>query len=110
MGRESLGELELAYATTIHKSQGSEYDTVIVPMLPAHRILSPVALSAFLVAVELARGLRSFASANTRASKMAMASVTRRAFSTYGRQGRIEKCQLNLGRRTKKCAAVPYLF
>ena len=36
---ESLGELELAYATTIHKSQGSEYDTVIVPMLLAHRIL-----------------------------------------------------------------------
>ena len=36
---ESLGELELAYATTIHKSQGSEYDTVIVPILPAHRIL-----------------------------------------------------------------------
>ncbi|MFG6351664.1 MAG: ATP-dependent RecD-like DNA helicase [Oscillospiraceae bacterium] len=36
---ESLGELELAYATTIHKSQGSEYDTVIVPMLPSHRIL-----------------------------------------------------------------------
>ena len=36
---ESLGELELAYATTIHKAQGSEYDTVIVPILPAHRIL-----------------------------------------------------------------------
>lgn len=36
---ESLGELELAYATTIHKSQGNEYDTVIVPMLPAHKIL-----------------------------------------------------------------------
>lgn len=36
---ESLGELELAYATTIHKSQGSEYDTVIVPILTAHKIL-----------------------------------------------------------------------
>ena len=36
---ESLGELELAYACTIHKSQGSEYDLVIIPMLPAHKIL-----------------------------------------------------------------------
>ena len=36
---ESLDELELAYATTIHKSQGSEYDTVIIPMLPSHKIL-----------------------------------------------------------------------
>lgn len=25
--------------TTVHKSQGSEYDTVIVPVLPARRIL-----------------------------------------------------------------------
>lgn len=36
---EALGELELAYATTIHKAMGSEYDTVIIPMLSAHRIL-----------------------------------------------------------------------
>lgn len=36
---ESLGELELSYAMTIHKSMGSEYDTVIIPMLPAHKIL-----------------------------------------------------------------------
>jgi len=36
---ESLDELELAYAMTIHKSQGSECDTVIIPMLAAHRIL-----------------------------------------------------------------------
>ena len=36
---ESLGELELSYASTIHKAQGSEYDLVIIPMLPAHKIL-----------------------------------------------------------------------
>ena len=36
---ESLGELDLSYATTIHKAQGSEYEAVILPMLPAHKIL-----------------------------------------------------------------------
>ena len=36
---ESLDELELAFAMTIHKSQGGECDTVIIPMLAAHRIL-----------------------------------------------------------------------
>ena len=36
---ESLSELELSYAMTIHKAIGSEYDTVIIPMLPAHKIL-----------------------------------------------------------------------
>ena len=36
---ESLDELDLAYAMTIHKSQGSECDTVIIPMLVAHKIL-----------------------------------------------------------------------
>ena len=29
----SAEELDLAYATTIHKSQGSEYDTVIIPIV-----------------------------------------------------------------------------
>lgn len=36
---ENLGELELSYASTIHKSQGSEYNTVIIPLLPGHKIL-----------------------------------------------------------------------
>ena len=36
---ESLNELDLAYAMTIHKAMGSEYDTVIIPLLTAHSIL-----------------------------------------------------------------------
>lgn len=36
---ESLDELELAYAITIHKSQGSEYPAVILPLLPGPRLL-----------------------------------------------------------------------
>lgn len=32
---ESLSELELAYAVTVHKSQGSEYDAVVMPVCDA---------------------------------------------------------------------------
>ena len=34
-----LDELTLAYATTIHKSQGSEYPAIIVPLVVQHRML-----------------------------------------------------------------------
>ncbi len=36
---DGLNELELAYAITIHKSQGSEYPAVIIPLLPGPRML-----------------------------------------------------------------------
>ena len=36
---KQLEELELAYAITIHKSQGSEYPAVIIPMYSGPRML-----------------------------------------------------------------------
>ena len=37
--QKQLEELELAYAITIHKSQGSEYPAVIIPLLPGPKLL-----------------------------------------------------------------------
>ncbi|REA63617.1 exodeoxyribonuclease V subunit alpha [Dyadobacter luteus] len=34
--RENLLELDLAYAITIHKSQGSEFETIIIPLVTQH--------------------------------------------------------------------------
>ena len=36
---KQLEELELAYAITIHKSQGSEYPAVVIPLLSGPRML-----------------------------------------------------------------------
>ena len=38
-GFDGLQELELAYAITIHKSQGSEYAAVVIPLLSGPRML-----------------------------------------------------------------------
>ena len=37
--KNELGELMLAYAMSVHKSQGSEYPVIILPLVPGHRIM-----------------------------------------------------------------------
>lgn len=37
--RKELDELHLAYAMSVHKSQGSEYPVVVMPLVPGHRIM-----------------------------------------------------------------------
>ena len=36
---DALGALELAYAVSIHKSQGSEYPAVVIPLVSAHHMM-----------------------------------------------------------------------
>ena len=38
-GREDLDKLVLAYACTVHKSQGSEYPAVVLPLLGEHYMM-----------------------------------------------------------------------
>jgi exodeoxyribonuclease V alpha subunit len=35
-GKEQLLELDLAYAITIHKAQGSEFEVIIIPLVTQH--------------------------------------------------------------------------
>ena len=36
---DEADQLTLAYATTIHKSQGSEYEAVVIALMPQHSIM-----------------------------------------------------------------------
>lgn len=37
--KKELDELHLSYAMSVHKSQGSEYPVVVMPLIPGHRIM-----------------------------------------------------------------------
>ena len=37
--KNELSELQPAYAMSVHKSQGSEYPVVILPLVPGHRVM-----------------------------------------------------------------------
>lgn len=41
---DTLHDISLAYACTVHKAQGSEYPIVIMPIAPAHRIMLSIEL------------------------------------------------------------------
>ena len=69
--KEALSELQLAYGITIHKSQGSEFEVVIIPILGQHYNM-------------LFRNL--IYTGLTRAKKLAIFIGTRKAFSMAIRQ------------------------
>jgi len=73
--RTDLDELVLAYAISIHKSQGSEYPAVIVPMLTQHYIM-------------LQRNL--LYTALTRARKLVVLVGSRRAVAMAIRNDRVQ--------------------
>lgn len=39
VGREEILELDLAYAMTVHKSQGSEYKVILMPMVMSQKVM-----------------------------------------------------------------------
>ncbi len=76
---EDLGELTLAYATSIHKSQGSEYPAVVIPMLMNHFVM----LSRNLLYTAVTRGKRLVVLvADPRAIALSLAEIRREARST----------------------------
>ncbi|MGH7846786.1 MAG: SF1B family DNA helicase RecD2 [Candidatus Binatia bacterium] len=71
-----LDELSLAYATSVHKSQGSEYPAVVIPIHTSHYLM-------------LNRSI--FYTAITRAKKLAVLIGSRKALAMAMRNVRVEK-------------------
>jgi exodeoxyribonuclease V alpha subunit len=75
-----LDELTLAYATSIHKSQGSEYPAVVVPLLTQHYVM----LSRNLLYTAVTRGKKLVVLvADPRALEIALGETRREERRTY---------------------------
>ena len=79
-----LDELVLAYAISIHKSQGSEYPAVVVPLLPQHYIM-------------LQRNL--LYTAITRAKRLVVLVGSKRAIAIAIRNAKVQHRYTNLAAR-----------
>jgi len=79
-----LDELVLAYAISIHKSQGSEYPAVVVPLLSQHYIM-------------LQRNL--LYTAITRAKRLVVLVGSKRAIAIAVRNNKVQRRYTNLAAR-----------
>lgn len=86
---DEMENVTLAYATTVHKSQGGEYPVVIIPMLPAFNIM-------------LKRNL--FYTAVTRAKKEVVIVGDRRAIEKAIRDNSVSQRYSLLAERIRKAA------
>lgn len=86
-----INALELAYAITIHKSQGSEYDAVIIPLLNQHYVM-------------LKRNL--LYTAVTRSRELVMLVGSRKALGMAVNNDRESRRFTTLARRLKEKAGV----
>lgn len=82
--KAEISQLSLAYATSIHKSQGSEYPVVVIPLLTQHFVM-------------LSRNL--LYTAVTRAKKLCVLVADRRALSIALAETRKEERQTKLAER-----------
>jgi exodeoxyribonuclease V alpha subunit len=85
-----LDELVLAYAVSVHKSQGSEYPAVVIPVLTQHYVL-------------LQRNL--IYTAVTRGKRLVVMVGTAKAFAIAVRNDRTEKRYSHLDRRLQRTPA-----
>lgn len=98
----SLDELALAYASTIHKSQGSEYPAVVIPFLTTHFVM----LSKNLLYTAVTRGKRLVVLvADPRALRIALTPKSGESADADGGDGGAER-HVDRGRATKLAARV----